>query len=180
MALEDDVRTSLARGDRDGAASAAIASLGPAILAYLRGLHDGDDAEDVFQAWAEDVWRGVHGFRGEGSLRAWGYRLAWHASRRFERNAWRRHRVSLPASAASRLAASCVRSAPTRRDERLDVLRRALGPEDHTLLLLRLDRELPWEDVADVLGARPEALRKRFERLKRRLGRIAREKGLLA
>ncbi len=187
MDLDQRVRDLVAAGDVGGAASAAIETLGPAIFGYLRVLHgDDDDAADVFQAWAEDLWRGMAGFRGECALRAWAYRVAWHASARFRREGWRQRRVRLQTSMASRLAQSVARSAPLgRRDERLEVLGKDLAPEDRTLLLLRLDAEMSWDEIAEVLAAdggsvSPPALRKRFQRLKQRLGELARAKGLLA
>jgi RNA polymerase sigma-70 factor (ECF subfamily) len=186
MELDLRVRSLAEAGDIAAAATAAIESLGPGILGYLRNLHsDQDDAADVFQLWAENVWKGIPGFRGECALRAWAFRLAWHASARFWRDGWRQRRDRLHTSAASRLAASVVRSRPIwRRDERLEVLRKDLGAEDVTLLVLRLDRELPWNEIAEVLAedgseANAAALRKRFQRLKERLGELAREKGLI-
>lgn len=172
-------------GDPGGAATAAIEALGRDVLGYLRALHDPDDAEDVFQRWAEDVWRGIAELRHAGALRAWAYRLAWRASARFRRDAWHRRRTRLGTSAASRLAASVSRSAPGGgRDERLEILGEALDPEERTLLLLHLDLELSWDEIAAVLGegasARArERLRKRYQRLKVRLGALARRKGLI-
>jgi RNA polymerase sigma-70 factor (ECF subfamily) len=63
-------------------------------------------------------------------------------------------------------------------------LRESLDPEEQTLLILRVDKGMAWEDVAEVLRAdgepvAPAALRKRFERLKEKLGRLAREQGLI-
>lgn len=81
-----------------------------------------------------------------------------------------------------------ARGLPTAQDEALERLRRTLAPEDHTLLVLRLDRELSWDEIALVLagegdggsgGPTPSALRKRFERLKRVLARRARRSGIL-
>ena len=185
MDLDPRVRDLLAAGDADAAATAAIDALGPQVLGYLGNLHASDDAEDVFQQWAEDLWRGMAGFRGDCTLRAWAFRLAWHASARFFRQPWQRRRDRLPTSAASRLAVSTIRSRPAGApDERMEVLRNALDPEDRTLLFLRLDREMSWDEVAAVLGAdgdaaTPAALRKRFQRIKDRLEQLAREKGLL-
>ena len=186
MELDVQVRKLVEDGDAAAAASASIEALGPAILGYLRALHgDGDDAEDVFQHWAEDLWRGIAAFRGECPLRAWAYRLAWHASARFRREQWNKRRERLRTSVASRLAASVVRSRPVgRRDERLELLGKDLEPEDRTLLLLRLDLEMTWDEIAAVLArdgsdVAPAALRKRFQRLKERLGELAREKGLI-
>jgi RNA polymerase sigma-70 factor (ECF subfamily) len=86
---------------------------------------------------------------------------------------------------ASRIAASvATESRAGGRRDRLRRLRQALDPEERTLLVLRLDRELPWEEVALVLSGdgaplEPAALRKRFERLKGKLARMARDQGLV-
>jgi RNA polymerase sigma-70 factor (ECF subfamily) len=59
-----------------------------------------------------------------------------------------------------------------------------LSPQDHTLLVLRLDREMAWEEIAAVLAGTGErvtapALRKRYERLKGKLARSAGATGLV-
>lgn len=88
---------------------------------------------------------------------------------------------------ASRIAAS-IRSPESRlattSHDRLARLRSALDPEERTLLVLRLDRELSWNEVAEVLSSEGEpldsaAVRKRFERVKAKLAKLAREQGLL-
>jgi RNA polymerase sigma-70 factor (ECF subfamily) len=186
MRVDDRVAALLQAGEADGAATAVIETLGPAVLGYLASMHDEDDARDVFQAWSSDVWRGLPGFRFEASVRAWAFRLAWHASSRFRRDPWRQRGVPLADSAASRLAASIAGQSrmPGGRKDTLRALRLRLPPEDQTLLVLRVDKDLEWSEVADVLaedGQRPEeaALRKRFERIKDRLAAMAREEGLL-
>ena len=185
MPIDDRVRGLLDGGDVDGAATAALQELGPHILGWLRAVHGPDDGDEVFAEFAERVWKGLPGFRGESPLRPWAYRVAWNASRSFRDEAWQRRRRRLATSAASRLAAEVTRSAgPARDDERLRRLRELLPPDDHTLLVLRLDREMAWEEIAAVLSASGEdvtapALRKRYERLKDRLAREARDRGLL-
>ncbi len=180
------VQARLAAGDVVGAATALIEEFGPAILGYLCTLFGDDDAQDVFSTWAEDVWRGLPGFRGECSLRAWAYRVAWNAGHRFRRDPYRRRAERLPSSAASQLAASIAGSAlaPGSRRDRLRRLREKLAPEDQTLLVLRVDRELEWGEIAAVLSAdgaplTSATLRKRFERLKDRLAELARSEGLV-
>ncbi len=184
--VEARVHACLSDGRPDLAATALIEGYGPAILGYLCTLCGDDDAQDVFSTFAEDAWRGLPGFRRECSLRAWSYRVAWHASARFHRDPYRRRAQHLPSSAASRLAASIAASgmAPGSRRDRLRQLREKLDPEDQTLLVLRIDRELEWEEIAAVLASggppvQAAALRKRFERLKDRLGEMAREAGLI-
>ena len=185
--LEQRIQQHLARGELDEASTAAISRYGPAILGFLSTLLDEDDARDVFSIFAENLWRGLGSFRGECSLRAWAYRLAWHAVSRYRRDPYRKRRERLPTTAASRLAASLNPSsglAPGGRHESLGRLRESLEPEERTLLVLRIDKELDWEEIATVLSAegRPistVALRKRFERLKHKLARLARRQGFL-
>jgi RNA polymerase sigma-70 factor (ECF subfamily) len=186
MTLDARVRALLEAGAADQAATAAIEALGPGILGFLGSLLDEDDARDVFSTFAEDLWRGLPGFRFESSLRAWAYRVARNAAARFRKDAYRRRAERLPTSMASRLAASIADSAqrPGGRRETLGRLRQSLDADDRTLLSLRLDRELEWEELAVVLSAEgapvtAAALRKRFERLKDRLERLARDQGLL-
>lgn len=187
MSFEEQVKELLAREDVKGALTVVLRSLGPEVLGYLENLlGDPDDARDVFQQFAEDLWDWLPGYRG-GSLRAASYRIAWHAAARFRREAWRRRRERMRTTMASRIAASITspesRLASTPRD-RLERLRASLEPEERTLLILRLDRELTWNEVAEVLssdGAPVDAVaaRKRFERVKDKLAKLAKEQGLL-
>jgi RNA polymerase sigma-70 factor (ECF subfamily) len=65
----------------------------------------------------------------------------------------------------------------------LAVIRDQLDPEERSLLLLRVERKLPWKEIAAVMAeegmpAGEAALRKRFERLRDKLHRLFREHGL--
>jgi RNA polymerase sigma-70 factor (ECF subfamily) len=182
------VRERLAAGDGAGAATALIEALGPAILRYLRSmLRVEEDAADAFSQWSENVWTGLPGFRGEASLKTWSYRLAWNAAQNLRDQAWNRRGQRLATGQASALAQSIrTRSVVVveRQRQALDQLREALSDEDRSLLVLRLDQQLSWNEVAEVLaaeGARvdPATLSKRFERIKTRLGELARARGLL-
>ncbi|HZZ86557.1 MAG TPA: sigma-70 family RNA polymerase sigma factor [Anaeromyxobacteraceae bacterium] len=188
--LETRVRQRLSAGDPDTAATLAIREMGPEVLGYLRAvLRDETDASDAFSLFAESTWRGLPGFRSEASLRTWLYRVAWSAALRLVRDPYRARRELLPTSAASRLAASVFASTAQRAEEErtaVQELRARLTPEEQSLLVLRLDRELSWREVAEVLAEEDApkldeaALRKRFERVKEKLGRLAREAGLLS
>jgi len=187
MSIEVRVQELLAAGDQKGAASEAIRGLGPKVLGYLRSiLRDDEDAADAFSHFAEDLWRGIGGFRGEASFKTWAYKLAWCAAMHVRSDAYRRLGRRLETGEASRLADE-VRTKSVVRDEKqrlsLERMRAALSAEEQTLLFLRLDQQLDWNEVAEVLSAggtavEPTALRKRYERLKERLARMAREQGL--
>ncbi|HEX8910243.1 MAG TPA: sigma-70 family RNA polymerase sigma factor [Anaeromyxobacteraceae bacterium] len=187
MPLDARVQALLAKGrDRD-AAALAIRELGPQVLAYLSALlRSESDAREVFAQFAEDLWRGLPRFRGEASLRGWAYRIAWHASARFARDPYRQRGRRLETREASILAAEVLSSNDdVWRADQMAALRGRLAPEEQTLLILRVNRGLPWRDVALVLAQEGQpppseaALRKRFERLKEKLGKAAREQGLI-
>jgi len=186
--VEERVRTLLAAGDTRGAATEAIRGLGPKIHGYLRSvLRDDADAAEAFSVFAERLWRGIDGFRGESSFRTWAFRIAWNAALNVRDEAWRRLGRRFESGEASRLAEE-VRTQTAVKVERqrdaLEILRATLSPEEQTLLVLRIDQKLAWDEIAAVLvadGAPVEAaaLRKRFERLKERLAKLARDRGLV-
>ncbi len=182
-AIESRIRRLVADGDLDAAATAVIEALGPGVLGYLLKMLPEDDAHDAYSSFAEDVWRGLPGFLWKCSLRAWVYRIAWHAAARLARDGYRRRREPLPS--ASGLAASAQSaSGMEARREQLEKLRDELPPEERTLLTLRIGRELEWHEVSAVLAREGEeissvALRKRFERLKIKLAALADRRGLL-
>jgi RNA polymerase sigma-70 factor (ECF subfamily) len=185
--LERRIHEHLARGQVGEAATATIQGYGPSILGFLCTLLPEDEARDVFSTFAENLWRGLEGFRGECTVRTWGYRLAWHAVSRYLRDPYRKRKERLATTMASRLAATVSPdSGPGsgRRSERLGKIRELLEPEERTLLVLRIEKELEWNEIATVLSAEglpvsAVALRKRFERMKQKLERLARREGLL-
>lgn len=188
MTLEERVRSLLRDGDRQAAATAVIEAFGPAILRYLRSLlREEDDAADAFSQWAENVWEGLPAFRFGASLKTWCYRLAWNAAQNLRNEAWRRRGQRLVTAQASHLAESIrTRSAVVVEQQRqaLERLRAALEPSEQSLLVLRIDHELSWAEVAEVLEAEgvrtePATLMKRFERIKAKLAELARKDGLL-
>jgi RNA polymerase sigma-70 factor (ECF subfamily) len=185
---EDRVKQLIAAGDQRGAATLALREYGPKILGYLQVmLRDEADAADAFSVFAENLWKGLESWRGEASLRTWSYKLAWNAALNLRDEAWRRHGRRFRPSEASALADE-IRTKTVVKVERqraqLATLRAELNDEEQTLLVLRIDQGLAWEEIAEVLAtaeARPDAamLRKRFERLKERLSKLARDHGLV-
>jgi len=193
---EDDIRAARDRGDMREVVRLALEMYQVEIYSFLCArLGAESDAHEVFSQLSEDLWRGIDGFAWRCSLRTWLYTLARHAAVRFERSpanqAGRRQAlsgVSEPAAAAER-----SRTRPYLRTEvkdRFAALRSTLTPDEQTLLVLRVDRDLAWDDVARILhddaAADDESirrlasnLRQRFRQLRERLREKARAEGLL-
>lgn len=186
MQVEERVRELVARGDLGGAATEAIRAHGPVVLSYLRPmLRDEDEVADAFSRWAENVWKGLASFEGRSSIRTWCLRLACNVALNLRDRAHRRRERRLFTGEASAVAdqvrtKSVVRV--ERQRQRLLALRAQLTPEEQTLLFLRVDQELSWEEIARILsegGAKVSAdtTGKRFERLKARLQGLVRGHG---
>jgi RNA polymerase sigma-70 factor (ECF subfamily) len=177
--LEAELAELLDRGDLARAATILVRGYGPELLGYLIAiLRNLDWARDVFAQFCEDAWRGLPTFRRECSVRTWCYVLAWNASRRFDRDAFRRNVRRLATSEISEVVAEVTSGTIHVERGRAARLREQLSPYDQTLLILRVDRELSWEEVSRVLSdeqepVTEEALRKRFERVKAKLRELA-------
>jgi len=196
-ALDAGIRSAAEAGDMDAAATRAIEGYGPEIYRFLAAFHrDETRADEVFALWCGQVWEKLAGFRWQASFRTWAFSVARHAAlhhRRGDQNEARRARPLDDAGPASALA-EVVRSRTrpylrTEVKDRFAELRAELPEEDRLLLGLRLDRELPWRDVAEIMapdecatdsGVKLVAarLRKRFEATKERLAARMREVGL--
>ena len=189
MDAPDRAALLLRAGNHRGAAEAILRDHGPGIMGYLLSVLRNDaDASEVFSQFSLDLWRGLPGFRGDCPLRVWAYRLAWHAAARHLRDPFRQRGRRLETNEISRIADEVRSSVLLGRHEAqqkgIERLRDRLTPEERALLVLRLDRDLSWREVATVLAKDGEpvdepALRKRFERLKSKLAHLAREEGLL-
>jgi len=193
--IEDRVRDRVSSGDGAGAAEALVLGYGPEILGWLVATTgDEQEAADVFGTFCEEVVRGLPRFRGDCSARTWAYAVARNCQRRLWASPARRREIALTPSLASRLDARVrTETAPFLRTEvkdRLAELRARMAPEDRSLLVLRLDRGMAWDDIARVFGVdareqpdalkkRAAALRKRFQRLKGEIRASARADGLI-
>ena len=189
------MRAARDRGDLPEVVRLALEHYQVEIYSFLCArLGSESDAHEVFSQVSEDLWRSIDAFGWRCTLRTWLYTLARHAAVRFERapaNQGARHR---PLSAASEpVAADRSRTRPYLRTEvkdRFAAIRSSLSPDEQTLLVLRIDRDLGWDEVARILhdGDDPDdetlrrlaaTLRQRFRQLKERLREKARADGLL-
>lgn len=179
----------LAGGDIARATERVLRAHGPEIMEWLHATVATEaDACDAFALFAEALWQSLSRFDGRCSTRTWCYMLARHASFRVREARRVRRAVPLTAGALDQLIAE-VRETTlvhlrTEVKDRVRALREQLPPDDRTILILRVDRQLGWRDIAHVmlgdaaastteLDRMVAALRKRFERVKQRLRALA-------
>src|SRR6185436_5087476 len=168
--LEATIQALLDEGRAHDAATAAVRGYGPAVLGFLvSALKDRDAAKEVFSQACENLWRNLAGFRGECAFGTWFYVLAWNAAKNHLSEAYRRRVRRLHTSEISRLSAQIRSTGVSELRGTAARLRDSLTPEERSLLILRIDRELAWKDVARVLDVDEPSLRKRYERLRRKL-----------
>jgi RNA polymerase sigma-70 factor (ECF subfamily) len=181
--LDARVKRLLSAADTTAAATLVIETLGPELLGYLWvAAESWGDADELFSRVCERIWRGLPKFRFESSLRTWAFVIARHRVRTgLERARTRKPDVSLSEVEQLVHLVAAVHSTTQlhmRSDskQRLERLRQTLDPDDRTLLVLRVDREMAWRDIAEVMADGDEdhtrvaaKLRKRFERVKQRL-----------
>jgi RNA polymerase sigma-70 factor (ECF subfamily) len=177
---EAEIARLLAARELEAASTLALRCYGPSVLGFLAAvMRDHDETNEAFSQFAEDMWRGIAGFKGECTFKAWAYKLAWHAALRLRRDAYRRRRQPLAGNSDAFVAQVRSTTASHQRTdvkERVAALRASLALDEQTLLVLRVDRGLSWREIAAVLDDdQSEAtLRKRYERLKDKLRRLAR------
>jgi RNA polymerase sigma-70 factor (ECF subfamily) len=195
-AREREIRAKLETSGARDAAAAAIELYGGEVLGFLHAVaRDEDLASEAFSAFSEDLLRGLPGFRWDASLRTWAYALARNALHRLRRDPRRRARNNVPLSNPGADISAIVEQVRTAtlpflrtsvKDE-LRRLREALDPDDHALLVLRIDRKMSWRDIARALPGeeteevdrRAATLRKRFERAKTMLRELATARGII-
>jgi RNA polymerase sigma-70 factor, ECF subfamily len=199
--LEREIRQHCERGDLQLAADLAVRRYGPEIFGFLVAFHrHRDDANEVFAAFTERLWRGLPAFEWHCSFRTWAYTIARNTSLTYGRQARRRAQLHPPLPEGSQLSAleQPLRSdtasyLQTQRKSRILALRESLPREDQELLVLRVDRKLAWNDLARVLLHMEEGqlltgellkreaarLRKRFQIIKEQLYELGRREGLL-
>ena len=182
--LDDQIRDLLAQGKTAEATTRALRELGPEILGFLCGVLGEGDGDEAFSAFSERLWKSLHGFEGRCTLRTWAYVLARNEISRFRRGRRRHVEGRVPISDYQEVLEVVRKTRSTLVAERRDTLtrlRNELPIEDRTLLILRVDRDLSFEEIALAFADNPEVvnqldlkrevarLRKRFQLIKDRL-----------
>lgn len=193
--VETEARVLAAAARWSDLTALALRAYGPELLEYLCAIGRSEtDGGDAFAQLSVDLWRGLPGFRWDASLRTWCYTLARHALVRLQRSPARRRTVALESAELAELAVQIrTRTITHLRSEvkdRVRELRTKLSPRDQSILVLRIDRNLAWRDIARVLADEDAtltehelvrtaaALRKAFERIKHELRALAEAEGL--
>jgi RNA polymerase sigma-70 factor (ECF subfamily) len=172
MTQVDAELRSLLRAERFmEATTLVLRKLGPEILGFLSAVLGNVDGDEVFAAFSESLWRSLASYRSQCGIRTWAYMLARQQISRHRKGARRQP----PQVRISELADVLqeVRKTYTTRRATLTRLRNELSIEDRELLILRIDRELSFDEIAllfveDPSTADDQALRREAARLRKR------------
>jgi RNA polymerase sigma-70 factor, ECF subfamily len=195
---EREIRVAFDAGRMQDAATAVLSLYGDEILSFIHSrLRDRVDSDEAFAMYAEDLWNGLPSFGWRSSIRTWSYTLARNATVRYASTSNRRASRNLPLSCPGAVAQLVERVRDTTEcykrtavKDHFRALREQLDLEDQTLLILRVDRNMSWRELAQTLSGTVDLdeamieresarLRKAFERVKRELKRLSEDKGLL-
>lgn len=162
--LDRRVRELLAEGLLRQAAALIVLEMGPSLRGYLRAVTRSDaDGDDIYQELCKAISTSIGNFRGECNVFYWclgiAKNLLYTAGRR-------RAAAAVPLhSEVERLAAPAPDSLPRKRALLMTLLDE-LDQEDRQICILYKDYELPYRDIASLLGISEVAARKRMERIK--------------
>jgi RNA polymerase sigma-70 factor (ECF subfamily) len=194
---EQQIRAAFDAGRMQEAATAVLSAYGDEILSFIHSrLRDRADSDEAFAMFAEDLWSGLPAFGWRSSVRTWAYTLARNATIRYASAHNRRAARNLPLSCPDAVAELVERVRDTTEcykrtavKDHFRALREQLDLEDQSLLILRVDRNMSWRELAQALSGTVDLdeavierdsarLRKAFERVKRELKRLSEAGGL--
>ncbi len=193
---EDAILTAELQAGSEEAFSQLIAQYHAPVYSLIsRVLNDPSDAPDITQDVFIKVYRGIHNFHGDSSLRTWIYRIALREASN-QRRWWSRHRgreVTLEAQtdaqsdAGERHNSMCLKDTLADEHEspfeaaaheeiraRVELELRQLPEPFRTVVILRDLEGLAYDEIAEILGAQLGTVKSRLVRgramLRARLG----------
>ena len=173
----DRAEADLIRGAQSGDRAAFAELLRPLYGTALRlagaMLQDVDEAEDAVQEAAFAAWRRIGNVRDGSSLRPWFLGIVANRCRAVKRNKWWSVSRSEPPEAEAP-ATDLASSIDLRR-----ALRR-ISYDERLVLVLRYYLDMPYEEIATILGISTKAARTRVERAIHRLRPIMHVQGATA
>lgn len=146
----------------------------PLFALAVRLLGDRGAAQDAVQESFVAAWRRLDDFRGEAAFSSWMYRIVTNRCL----NAARRRRPTVPLDAVVEGLATSGAESPERAaevNERLAALHRALDglpAQLRACWVLRNVDGLGYTEIAEVVGAGPDAVRGRIYRARIRLAEV--------
>jgi RNA polymerase sigma-70 factor (ECF subfamily) len=192
--IDAKVQAFCERGEYDRATALVLQGAGAAIYRFIAArVRDEDLAGDAFARFSEDLWRGMPRFAGRAPVKVWAFAIARNAAGQMLRkqSRERRHRTDWTSTLSCRIAEQV--HTETREYLRTDFKTRfqelatRLTPEEQGLLVLRVNEQLSWDDIArvhanaDDTNLKKEAarLRKRFQLVRAKLRDLAKQEGLM-
>jgi RNA polymerase sigma-70 factor (ECF subfamily) len=193
---ESELRRAWEAGDFHTVATLALGRYGKEIFGILAAkLRSTPDASEAFSLFAEDLWRGLPGFQWRCTMRAWAHRIARNAASRWagspQRNPERNGSLEQTGvlELAERIRSTTLVHLRTEVKSEVRRLREELPEIEQMLLILRIDKALEWDEIAEALAdediaadaVKREAARwrKRFQLVTEKLRALARERGIL-
>jgi len=146
------------------------------IYLYCRRLLGSEhEAEDALQEIMVKAYENIERYKPSYSFSSWLYKLAYHYCISLLRKRKVRNRAHLrfPQPEPEKSAEEIVNDRVF--DEPLHSALLALKPEERNLLVLRVFEEKSFQETADILDMKTDAVKKRYERLRQKLTVLLRE-----
>ena len=166
---EQDLLDRLRAGDRVAFSAWVGQQQRPLFAVVWRYVKNDQDAQDVVQAAFIRAWQGLPTFRGDASLRTWLYRIAVNLALNHKRDAQGRPDAAIPEHAASPDQPALVRLAEAEMHERLSAAVEELPKKQRLVVELRVQQELSFREVADVVASTEDSAKANFHHAIKRL-----------
>jgi DNA-directed RNA polymerase specialized sigma24 family protein len=178
--FDAEVRELVTTGRIREAAEVVLSRLSPELRPFLhRLLGDVALADEAHSTTCERLWERLGTFRWACSLRSWSYIIARREAHRCRMRHGRGGAHPTTLSKADQVAPSCTSASgkvSTTYIDQLESLRASLSDEDRDLVVLRVDLELAWKDIAAAFleedDANPEAVAYEAARVRQRFHAI--------
>ncbi|MDE6715313.1 MAG: sigma-70 family RNA polymerase sigma factor [Muribaculaceae bacterium] len=121
------------------------------------------EADDLFQEVLINLWNGFDAFRGESAIRSWVYRVSMNTCISYKR---KKRITTVPLDIAPDVIGDD--SPASRQAEQLHKRISLLEPIDRAIVLLWLEN-LPYDEIASIIGITPRNVSVRLVRIKEKL-----------